>query len=45
MESVRFVVYIRDDINESMYEISVSIKEMFSAGVRDEMNSLIDIYI
>jgi dihydropteroate synthase len=45
MEPLRFVVYIRDDINKSMYEISVSIKEMFSAGVREEMNSLMDICI
>jgi hypothetical protein len=43
-DPVRYVAYIRDDITESMCEISVSIREMFSAGVRDEMNSLMDIY-
>jgi hypothetical protein len=37
---VRSMAYTREDISESICEISASMKEMLSAGVRDEMNSL-----
>jgi hypothetical protein len=33
-DPVRFVAYVRDDITGSLYEIPISIKGMFSAGVK-----------